>query len=93
VRPFHPGAFVAAHRAGAMVVPVGLAYPLGSGAAFFGESFLGHLSRVASAPPDRVAVCTGEALPIPEDPRAAAESARSEVARLVARARVACDQV
>jgi 1-acyl-sn-glycerol-3-phosphate acyltransferase len=62
VRPFHPGAFVAAARAGAEVVPVGLAYERGSGAAFFGETFPAHLSRMAGASPSRVALCAGPAL-------------------------------
>ncbi len=45
VRPFQPGAFVAAARAGVDVLPVGLAYETGSGAAFFGEAFTAHLAR------------------------------------------------
>jgi 1-acyl-sn-glycerol-3-phosphate acyltransferase len=59
VRPFHPGAFVAAARARVDVVPVGLAYEKGSGAAFFGESFTAHLARMAAARPSRVALCVG----------------------------------
>jgi lyso-ornithine lipid O-acyltransferase len=59
VRPFHPGAFVAAARAGVEVVPVGIAYQAGSGAAFFGESFGKHLARMAAAEPSRVALCVG----------------------------------
>ncbi len=49
VRPFHAGAFVAAARSGADIVPVGLAYATGSGAAFVGETFPAHLARVAAA--------------------------------------------
>jgi 1-acyl-sn-glycerol-3-phosphate acyltransferase len=62
VRPFHPGAFVAAARAGVDVLPVGLAYQTGSGAAFFGESFTKHLARMAAAEPSRVALCVGPVL-------------------------------
>jgi 1-acyl-sn-glycerol-3-phosphate acyltransferase len=62
VRPFHPGAFVAAARAGVDVLPVGLAYETGSGAAFFGESFTAHLARMAAAKPSRVALCVGPIL-------------------------------
>lgn len=59
VRPFHAGAFVAAARSGADVVPVGIAYGTGSGAAFVNESFPAHLSRMAAAAPSNVAICVG----------------------------------
>lgn len=62
VRPFHAGAFVAAAKAGADVLPVGIAYQTGSGAAFVNESFPAHLARMAAAPPSRVALCIGEAI-------------------------------
>lgn len=93
VRPFHPGAFVAALRTGASIVPVGLAYARGSSAAFVNESFLAHLSRMAGGPPTRVAICIGAPLPI--GPRARAQqlrdAAHAAVQSLVADARQRCD--
>ncbi len=93
VRPFHPGAFVAALRTGATILPVGVAYARGSGAAFVNESFLAHLSRMAGAPPTRVAVCIGAPLPI--SPRARShelrDAAHAAVQELVSDARVRCD--
>jgi lyso-ornithine lipid O-acyltransferase len=90
VRPFHPGAFVAAMRTGAEIVPVGLAYVHGSGAAFVNETFLQHLSRLSAALPTRVAVCVGAPLEI--GPRARAhdlrDAAHAAVQALVDDARV-----
>jgi 1-acyl-sn-glycerol-3-phosphate acyltransferase len=85
VRPFHAGAFVAALRAGADVVPVGLAYATGAGAAFVNESFPAHLARMAAARPSTVAMSVGDPLRVPEKARAAQlrEQAQSEVQRLV----------
>jgi 1-acyl-sn-glycerol-3-phosphate acyltransferase len=93
VRPFHPGAFVAAARAGVDVVPVGIAYQKGSGAAFFGETFTAHLARMASAPPSRVAVVTGPALGGATPMRAGELRARAHAAveALVKRARTIVD--
>ncbi|MDP9150889.1 MAG: 1-acyl-sn-glycerol-3-phosphate acyltransferase, partial [Myxococcota bacterium] len=71
VRPFHTGAFVAALHSGADIVPVGLAYASGSGAAFVDESFSTHLARVAAAAPSRVAMCAGEPIAVGEKVRAA----------------------
>jgi 1-acyl-sn-glycerol-3-phosphate acyltransferase len=89
VRPFRPGAFVAALRAEADVVPVGLAYEWGSGAAFVDESFPAHLSRMAGAAPSRVAMCIGAAIAFDPSVRAPGlrDRAHAEVARLVADAR------
>ena len=64
VRPFHPGAFVAALHTGADVLPVGLAYASGSGAAFVDESFPAHLARMAAAPPSRMAICIGDPIAV-----------------------------
>jgi lyso-ornithine lipid O-acyltransferase len=93
VRPFHPGAFVAALRTGASIVPVGLAYAKGSSAAFVNESFLSHLSRMAGGPPTRVAMCIGAPLPIGPRARAHAlrDAAHDAVQELVHEARVRCD--
>jgi 1-acyl-sn-glycerol-3-phosphate acyltransferase len=93
VRPFHAGAFVAALRSGADVVPVGLAYQTGSGAAFVNESFGAHLSRMAAAEPSSVAMCVGEPIAIAAGARAAdlRERAHAAVQRLVREARALVD--
>ncbi len=61
VRDFHPGAFAAALRTGAPVLPVGLAYD-GDHATFFQEPFLAHATRLLEAPETRVALAVGEPL-------------------------------
>jgi 1-acyl-sn-glycerol-3-phosphate acyltransferase len=83
VRDFRPGAFVAALRAQADVVPVGLAYESGY------ESFPAHLARMAAAAPSRVAMCIGAAIPFEPSARAHGlrDRAHAEVATLVAEAR------
>jgi 1-acyl-sn-glycerol-3-phosphate acyltransferase len=93
VRPFRDGAFVATLRAGADVLPVGLAYQKTSGAAFVGESFPAHLARMAAAAPSRVAVCVGEPISAASAVRAAQlrEKAHAEVQRLVYAARELVD--
>jgi 1-acyl-sn-glycerol-3-phosphate acyltransferase len=64
VRPFHAGAFVAVVRAAASIVPVGLAYPMDSQAAFVNEPFTSHLARVAGTGATRVAVRVGAAIQV-----------------------------
>ncbi len=93
IRPFHPGAFAAALRTGADVVPVGLAYSHGSGAAFVNESFPAHMARMAAAAPSRVAMCVGAPIAIATDARAGplCDQARADVARLVKQARRTVD--
>jgi 1-acyl-sn-glycerol-3-phosphate acyltransferase len=93
VRPFHAGAFVSALRTGAEIVPVGIAYEKGSGAAFVGEPFLKHLERMAGAGPTRVVTRAGEPFGVGERVRAADLCARSHAAvqALVNEARSACD--
>jgi 1-acyl-sn-glycerol-3-phosphate acyltransferase len=59
LRPFHGGAFIAATRAGAEVLPVGLAYPAASGAAYFNETFLSHLGRLAKSRSTRMGLAVG----------------------------------
>lgn len=76
VRPFHGGAFVAAAGTGAEIVPVGLAYPRGSGAAFVNESFPQHLARMAAADPTRVSLLAGA--PIVAAPRVRSAKLRDE---------------
>jgi 1-acyl-sn-glycerol-3-phosphate acyltransferase len=89
VRPFRAGAFVAAQRAGVPVIPVGLAYPLDSGAAYGGETFLEHLARLAASRRTVVHIEIGPALyPAPDEPvEAFTERCRAEVQRLVLLAR------
>lgn len=91
VRPFHAGAFVAAARSNADIVPVGLAYQAGSGAAFVGETFPAHLSRMAAASPSRVALWVGRPIPTGEKAGALREAAHAEVQRLVHEARSLVD--
>jgi lyso-ornithine lipid O-acyltransferase len=89
VRPFQAGAFVAALHSGADVIPVGLAYATGSGAAFVNESFPAHLRRMAGADPSRVAMCTGAPIAVGPKTRAARlrDESHAEVQRLVHEAR------
>ena len=61
VHEFKPGAFNAARRAGAAIVPIGIAY--GDDTAYFaGQPFLRHMTRIACFPSMRVAVEVGEPL-------------------------------
>ncbi|WP_438007908.1 lysophospholipid acyltransferase family protein [Sorangium sp. So ce321] len=48
VRPFRAGAFTAACRVGAQIVPVGLAYG-GADSSYVDESFAAHMARVSRA--------------------------------------------
>lgn len=92
VRPFHGGAFIAAARAGAEVLPVGIAYPSASGAAFFQETFLTHLGRMARSDATRMAVVAGAPIVPKRGTRAGelTDRAHAEVTRLVAEARKIC---
>jgi 1-acyl-sn-glycerol-3-phosphate acyltransferase len=93
VRPFHAGAFIAALRTSAEVVPVGIAYERGSDAAFVGETFTRHLSRMAGSSPTRVVLRVGKPIAVDPEVRAAALSneAHAAVSALVAEARRASD--
>ena len=86
VHPFKLGAFVAAKRGNVPVIPVGLAYPLDSGAAFGGETLMQHLGRLADSKSTRVWVEIGQPMELGEgeDARDFAERCRHEVVRLVA---------
>ncbi len=91
VRPFHGGAFVAAARAGADVLPVALAYPAASGAAYVKETFVAHLGRMAKIESTRVALVVGA--PIAAKGLRATDvtsRAHAEVSRLVGEARSLC---
>lgn len=59
VRPFRRGAFTAAKRTGAEIVPIGLAYE-GAAASFGDESFAEHMARVSRAPRTRCAAWVGD---------------------------------
>jgi len=94
VRPFHPGAFVAVLHSGAEIVPVGIAYERGSGAAFVNETFPQHLSRMAGAPPTRGILRVGEPITVEERARSAQLRDRTHAAvqKLVDEARALVDQ-
>lgn len=88
VRPFRAGAFAVAERAGAEIVPVGLAYG-GGDAAFVDESLLDHMKRVSGARSTRAAIVVGE--PIPPGGKLAElrDEAHARVQALVHEARAA----
>jgi 1-acyl-sn-glycerol-3-phosphate acyltransferase len=94
VRPLHAGAFVASLHTNADLVPVGIAYATGSGAAFVNETFMQHLGRMAETPVIRVAMCVGEAMRVSERAKAAQlrEETHAAVQTLVHRARKLVDE-
>jgi 1-acyl-sn-glycerol-3-phosphate acyltransferase len=94
VRPFQAGAFIGALKTSATIVPVGIAYETGSGAAFVGESFTKHLARMAESGATRVVVRVGEPMPVASTSRAAevAASAMAAVQSLVEQARREVDE-
>lgn len=59
VRAFRAGAFLAAQRTGAEIVPVGIVYG-GDGSAFIEEPFVSHFFRVSSTKVTRVGLAVGE---------------------------------
>lgn len=61
VHEFRPGAFNAARRAGAEVVPLGIAYD-NDAAYYHNESFASHFKRVAGIRRQRVSVVIGQPL-------------------------------
>ena len=91
VHEFRQGAFNAARRAGAEIIPIGLAY--GDDTAYFaGQPFLRHMTRIAYLRSMRVAVEVGE--PLNFDGFTAVEikeQARQRVQELVDRARARLD--
>lgn len=87
VREFRPGAFKAALRAGAEIVPMGIAYE-NPDAYYRDESFMEHMKRGATFRCLRVAVEIGEPLVRDEmSPVEMKEQARQRVVELVAAAR------
>lgn len=92
VRPFHGGAFVAAVRAEAEILPVGLAYPKSSGAAYVDETFTAHLARMAKSDRTRMVAAVGAPIPTRRADRAGdvRDRAHAAVRELVLRARERC---
>lgn len=91
VHEFQQGAFNAARRAGAEIIPLGIAYsdPI---AYFAGQPFLKHMKRIACLKTLRVAVEVGEPLKFDEDSSVELkEHARERVQELVNRARARLD--
>jgi len=87
VRPFRAGAFLAAQRTGAEIVPIGLAYE-GAAASFGDETFAQHMMRVSGARKTRAAIVAGDPIrPDGIDVDVLREKVRSEVQRLVNAAR------
>jgi len=91
VHEFRTGAFKSAQRAGAEVVPLGVAY--GDEAAYYGkESFLAHLKRIAGLRKLKVAVEIGE--PVAVADRSSLEMRdliHQQVQQLVNQARIRVD--
>jgi lyso-ornithine lipid O-acyltransferase len=83
VRPFHGGAFMAARRAGAPIVPVGIAYQTGSDVAFVGTTFGKHLATIAGASATRITVAIGPAVSADGSPKLLARDLRNAVQALV----------
>jgi len=94
VRPFRAGAFLSVRGAEASIVPVGLAYPADSEAAFVNEPFRAHLVRMAGARATRVAVRVGEPIVTGSDARAGdlSVASRDAVQDLVHAARAAVER-
>jgi len=94
VRPFHGGAFVSAVRAEAEILPVGIAYPSASGAAFIDETFPSHLARMAKSGATRMVVSVGTPFVARKSDRATdlTKRAHAEVQALVHRARERCGE-
>jgi 1-acyl-sn-glycerol-3-phosphate acyltransferase len=92
VRPFHGGAFVSAVRAEAEILPVGIAYPRASGAAFINETFPSHLGRMAKSGATRMVLSVGTPFVARRSDRATelTKRAHGEVQALVTRARERC---
>ena len=87
VRPFRAGAFLAAQRTGAEIVPVGIAYG-GSSSDYLDEPFVQHLLRVTSEKRTPVGLVVGEPIVGPHpDVDALRDLAHTRVQALVHEAR------
>lgn len=85
VRPFKPGAFVAARRLDVEIVPVGLAYD--PGVEWVNEGFVEHVLRVTQRPETCCAVAIGAPLRQARSARETAERLHEAVQALVTVAR------
>jgi 1-acyl-sn-glycerol-3-phosphate acyltransferase len=85
VRPFKPGAFVAARQLDVQIVPVGLAYD--PGVEWVNEGFVSHVLRVTQRPETRCAVAIGAPQSQAKSARETAERLHDAVEALVAQAR------
>jgi len=90
VHAFQRGAFSAAHRAGAMIVPIGLAYPVGT--EFVGESFPTYFKRIGERPSMDVGLAVGSAFAAQAQAKTLALMCRERVQRLVQEARTRLDR-
>lgn len=89
VRPLRVGALLAAQRADAEIIPVGIAYE-GKDLAFVEESFVKHMIRVSSARGARAALVVGEPIrPEGKTIEALRDEAHGAIQALVRRARKA----
>jgi lyso-ornithine lipid O-acyltransferase len=87
VRPFRAGGFSAACRAGAEIVPVGIAYD-GAGSSYMDETFPAHMARVSRARSTLAAIEVGEPIPsLGKDVNVLRDAAHEAVQTLVHRAR------
>ena len=87
VRAFRPGAFKAAQRAGAQIVPLGIAYE-NPAAYYTDKSFMAHMKRIARFKRLRVIVEAGEPMsPDDDSPVEFKDHVRERVIELVAAAR------
>jgi 1-acyl-sn-glycerol-3-phosphate acyltransferase len=85
VRPFKPGAFVAARELDVQIVPVGLAYD--PGVEWVNEGFVAHVLRVAQRLETRCVVAIGAPQRQAKSARETAERLHDAVEALVAQAR------
>jgi lyso-ornithine lipid O-acyltransferase len=92
IRDFKPGAFKAAQRSGAEIVPMGIAYE--NPAAYYrDESFLEHMKRGGSFRCLRVALEVGEPIVVGDlSPVELKDRARQQVVELVAKARARIEE-
>lgn len=87
LRPFRPGAFVAALRTGADVVPLGIAYG-GQSASYVDEPFAAHYRRITASKETRVALVAGAPIRGPHESLDGLKTrAHAEVQALVLKAR------
>ncbi|APR85018.1 1-acyl-sn-glycerol-3-phosphate acyltransferase [Minicystis rosea] len=87
VRPFRAGAFLAAQRTGAEIVPVGIAYG-GGNTDYLDEPFVKHLLRVTSTKRTPIGLAVGEPIAGPHhDVDALRDLAHTRVQALVHEAR------